>query len=121
MSLSGANKMLCAAVAFGAALALGGCGSSHDRFKVTHGVIHIPRGYETDSLVRGVDGVTLGSPASEVTKTFGMPLTRAKTRFRARPDSCWNYRAEQPDTPIDGLSFCIQDGKVERIMTAVHA
>ncbi len=96
------------------------CGA-HPRLAVRHGTIEIRRDVPTSSLVKGVLGIRTGSSASRVSSVLGEPFTKVSVSFRGAPETCWGYRASQPGTSVDGLSFCINRARrVERIMIGVH-
>jgi hypothetical protein len=93
-----------------------GCGSStHVTF--SHGVIHIGRGVQFSSLTKSVLGITKGTEAAVVRFRLGRPVNENRTRGL----TCSWYRAEQEDSAIDGLGFCIgPKQRVARILLAEH-
>jgi hypothetical protein len=62
-------------------------------------------------------GITKGTEAAVVRSRLGRPVNENRTRGL----TCSWYRAEQEDSAIDGLGFCIgPKQRVERILLAVH-
>jgi len=100
--------VLCAAVA--------GCGSS-SHVTSSGDVIHIGRGVQSSSLTKSVLGITKGTEAKVVRSRLGRPINESRTRGL----TCSWYRAEQPNSSIDGVGFCIgSKQRVERILLSVH-
>ena len=101
--------VLCVAV-------IAGCGSS-THVTASGGVIHIGRGVQPSSLTRSVLGITKGTDAAVVRSRLGRPINENRTRGL----TCSWYRAEQDNSAIDGLGFCIgPKQRVDRILLAVH-
>jgi hypothetical protein len=93
-----------------------GCGSS-THVTSSGGVIRIGRGVQSSSLTKSVLGITKGTEAAVVPSRLGRPINENRTRGL----TCSWYRAEQEDSAIDGLGFCIgSKQRVERILLAVH-
>jgi hypothetical protein len=62
-------------------------------------------------------GITKGTAAAVVRSRLGRPVNENRTRGL----TCSWYRAEQEDSAIDGLGFCIDaKQRVERILLSVH-
>ena len=72
---------------------------------------------QASPLTESVLGISRGTEASEVRSRLGRPINEN----RRRGLTCSWYRAEQPDSAIDGLGFCVSPNqRVKRILLAVH-
>jgi hypothetical protein len=62
-------------------------------------------------------GITVGAPSADVRDQLGAPMN-------TKPDgglNCWWYRADQPNSSVDGIGFCMTPaGRVGRITLSVH-
>jgi hypothetical protein len=93
-----------------------GCGSS-THVSSSGGVIHIGRGVQSSSLTHSVLGISTGTEAAVVRSRLGRPINENRTRGL----TCSWYRAEQENSAVDGLGFCVgSNRRVERILLAVH-
>jgi len=73
------------------------------------------------SLLRGVLGIHVGSSASDVKATPGIPFTKISDTFRGQRETCWAYHAGQAHSSLDALDFCVNSsGRVRRILIGEH-
>jgi hypothetical protein len=101
-------------------LAASACGS-RPAVALRHGTFEVRRDVTPSSLLHGVLGVRSGSSSSDVSHSFGEPWTKVSSTFHGRHHTCWAYRAHQPDSSLDGLSFCVNTAqRVDRIMVSYH-
>ena len=97
-----------------------GC-DSHPAVTVDKGTIEVRRDVDLSSLIHGVLGVRPGSPSAEVRETFGTPFAKTGSAFHGHPDTCWAYRAHQPDSSLTALDFCVTRAqRVDRILIGFH-
>jgi hypothetical protein len=97
-----------------------GC-DSHPAVTVRDGVIEVRRAVDLSSLIHGVLGVRPGSSSEDVQDVFGTPFAKTGSVFHGRPDTCWAYRAHQPDSSLVALDFCVnQAQRVNRILIGIH-
>jgi hypothetical protein len=107
---------LAAALFSAATVALTGCGS-RTSVKVQGGVIHIGRDVPMSSLRESVLGIKVGTAEAVVRSRVGKPWREQ----HVRGEDCWVYRAEQSDSAVDALVFCMSPRRrVKRILTGVH-
>jgi hypothetical protein len=98
-----------------------GCDDSHPSISVQNGTIEVRRDVDLSSLRNGVLGVRAGSSSSDVRRVFGRPFAKVGSNFHGRPDTCWAYRAQQPDSSLSALDFCVnRTQRVDRILIGVH-
>jgi hypothetical protein len=76
------------------ALAFSGCGSQRP-VSVKNGMIVVGKDIAESSLPYGVLGIHVGSSASDVKATLGIPFTRSSDTFRGQRETCWAYQARQ--------------------------
>jgi hypothetical protein len=97
-----------------------GCGS-HPAVALHSGTIEVRRDVNVSSLLQGVLGVRPGSSSTDVRDTFGTPFAKTSSAFHGHPDTCWAYRAHQPDSSLDALDFCVNRAqRVDRVLIGVH-
>jgi hypothetical protein len=105
----------------GAALLVASGCDSHPAVSVRKGTIEVRRDADLSSLIHGVLGVRPGSPSAEVRETFGTPFAKTGSVFQGHPDTCWAYRAHQPDSSLTALDFCVTRAqRVDRILIGFH-
>jgi hypothetical protein len=102
-------------------VAVAGCGSSA-RIRVSRGVIHVDRGVQFTALTKSVGSIKIGTPSAVVRSRLGVPEKKDPTGAAGAAGLvCWWYRAEQPNSSLDGLGFCLNSQqRVERIVLAEH-
>jgi hypothetical protein len=95
---------------------LSACGSN-TRVTLADGVIHLGRGVRLASLQKSVLGIKPGTEAAVVRARLGRPFATP----RSRGLTCLAYHAEQADTTVDALDFCINaTHRVQRILIGIH-
>jgi hypothetical protein len=105
----------------GAALLVASGCDSHPAVTVRNGTIEVRHGVDLSSLLHGVIGVRPGSSTTDVQRAFGKPFAKTGSTFDGRPDTCWAYRARQPDSSLSALNFCVNGAqRVDRILIGVH-
>jgi hypothetical protein len=116
-----AARTIAIGLLLGAALLVAsGCGS-HPAVTVRDGVIEVRRDVDLSSLIHGVVGVRPGSSSADVQDAFGTPFAKTGSAFHGRPDTCWAYRAHQPDSSLVALNFCVNRARrVKRILIGIH-
>ena len=109
-------KMTSGLVSLLVVLALTACDSPPSA-KLVRGVIEVRSGVSGSSLRQSVLGIEVGTSAADVRAKLGEPFAKVSDRGQ----TCWAYRATQPETALDALDFCMDKGKkVARILTGVH-
>jgi len=104
----------------GALLVASGCGS-HPAVTVRNGTIEVRHDVDASSLHEGVLGIRPGSSSADVLNAFGRPFAKVGSTFHGRPDTCWAYHAQQQDSSLSALDFCISRAqRVDRILVGVH-
>jgi hypothetical protein len=118
--VAGMKAPLAFIVAIVMAIVLAGCGSQKP-VAVRNGVIVLRHGIPDSSLFHGVLGVHVGSPSTEVQKTFGSPFRKISDTHFGQRETCWAYHAQQRGSSLDGLDFCVNtSGQVSRILIGEH-
>src|SRR5436190_21933918 len=96
-----------------AAAVAAGCGSG-SRSSFSGGTIHLGRGAQAPTSVMGIKA---GTSSAEVRGQLGAPVNTNHDGGL----NCWWYRADQPDSSVDGIGFCMTPARrVGRIIWSVH-
>ena len=96
-----------------AATVAAGCGSTN-RSTLSSRTIHLGQGVQAPTSVLGIKA---GTSSAEVRDQLGAPMNTNHERGL----SCWWYRADQPNSSVDGIGFCMTPaGRVGRITWSVH-
>jgi len=106
--------VLCACCAVAVAA---GCGSTKRSTVASH-TIHLgpalAGGFQEPT---SVVGITAGTASAVVRDRLGDPMNT----IRESGQNCWWYRADQPNSSVDGVAFCMTPaGRVGRITLSVH-
>ena len=100
-----------------AATVAAGCGSSSRSTAsgpVSDGTIHLGRNVE---MPPSVLGIKVGTSSADVRAQLGAPIRVNKVGSL----SCWWYRADQPNSSVDGIAFCMSPThRVGQITWSVH-
>ncbi len=100
-----------------AATAAAGCGSgSHSTASgpVSRGTIHLS---QDTQMTQSALGIKAGTSSADVRAQLGAPINVREMGGQ----SCWWYRADQPNSSVDGIAFCMTPThRVARITWSVH-
>src|SRR5438309_289626 len=91
-----------------------GCGSSSRSTSAGGTIIHLGRGVQAPTSVMGIKA---GASSDAVRAQLGAPTNTNHEQGL----NCWWYRADQPNSSVDGIGFCMTPARrVGRIIWSVH-